>query len=272
MLRTRPREDRETRGDAARRSGPDSARDTWRRPAADTSVTRQRFRRRRLARRWVVLRRVLLALAAVACVVGGVWLVFFSSVLAVSGAEVRGTDVLTSREVARAAEVPVGEPLATADLAAVRARVEDLVAVDSAQVSRDWPDRVRIEVTERTPVAAVSWEGQWRGLDDDGVLFRTWRSRPPGLPRVEMVADTPVEALAGAAGVIAALPADVARRLDHLEVRTVDSITLHLRGGVLVHWGSGEQSADKARVLEVLLRQPARVYDVTAPGRPTLLP
>ncbi len=238
------------------------------RPGGDAS--QDRFRRRQRSRRWRVVRRLLALLTALGLVVTGVWLVFFSSVLAVQGAEVRGTVLLSSADVTRAAQVPVGEPLATADLAAVQARVEDLVAVDAAVVSRAWPDHLRIDVTEREAVAVVSWEGRWRGLDDDGVLFRTYPQKPRDLPRLQIRAATDVEALAEAATVVAALPADVRPRVDFLDVRSIDSIAVHLTDGVVITWGSADQSADKARVLEVLLEQDARVYDVTAPGRPTI--
>ena len=65
------------------------------------------------------------------------------------------------------ADVPLGVPLATVDLAAIEARVEGLAAVGVGEASRAWPDQVRIDVTEREAVAVVSWEGQWRGLDED---------------------------------------------------------------------------------------------------------
>lgn len=236
----------------------------------EVAATRKKFLRRQRARRWLVWRRVL-AVLAVAAVVGGlVWLFFFSTVLAVKGAEVRGVEVLSAAEVEAVADVPLGEPLATVDLTAVEARVEGLAAVSSAEASRAWPDRIRIDVTEREAVAAVSWEGQWRGLDETGVLFRSYPERPVGLPEVLMSAATPVEALAEAAAVVQALPAAILDKVDRLEVESIDRITLELTGGSTVVWGSADESEDKAAVLEVLLRQKARVYDVTAPGRPTI--
>lgn len=233
-------------------------------------VTSRRFERRLRARRWLVWRRVLLGAALLTAVVLAVWLVFFSSVLSVTRAEVRGVDLLTVREVQRAADVPVGVPLATANLAAVQARVEALPEVRSAVVSRSWPDAVRIEVTERTPVAAVAWEGRWRALDSQGVLFRTFTSRPAGLLEVTMRATTPADALAEAARVVGGLPRDVRRRVARVEVRSIDAISLRLRNGAVVHWGSAEDSGKKAEVLRLLLRRGARAYDVTAPGRPTI--
>ena len=229
--------------------------------------------RRRRSRRWRVARRALLALAPVAVAAGLVWLVLFSSVLAVHGVELEGTSVLTAAEVEQVARTPTDVPLATVDLDSVRARVEGLAAVESVEVHRAWPDRVGITVTERTAVAVVSREGVWRGLDRSGVLFRSYPERPAGLPEVTMTATTSVEALAEAGAVVAALPPDLRGRIGSLDVTSVDGIDLHLRAdAATVRWGSAEGSEDKARVLTALMReQPeAAVYDVTAPGRPTV--
>jgi cell division protein FtsQ len=235
-------------------------------------VARQdpRFARRRRARLWLVWRRVLLAAVALGLVAGAVWLVFFSSVLSVRDAEVTGLEVLDRDTVLDVAEVPVGTPLATADLAAVEARVESLAAVRSAEVGRAWPDGVRIEVTEREAVAVVDREGEWRGLDETGVLFRSYPARPEGLPEVRMSAATSVDVLAEAGAVVDSLPAGILAQVEYLDVRSIDGISLRLTGGAVVTWGSADESADKAAVLAVLLRREARVYDVTAPGRPTV--
>lgn len=239
-------------------------------PGESAEVTRRRFLRRRRAQRLRVWRRVLLALAGVGAAAGLVWLVFFSPVLAVTGAEVEGTSFLSDAEVVAAARLPMDVPLARADLDAVEARVESLEGVRSADVGRAWPDKVSIEVTERVPVAVVSWEDRWRALDETGVVFRSYEEKPEGLPEVRVQPATPVEALSEAAAVIAALPDDLLQRVEHLQVGSIDAIDLTLRNGAVVHWGSAELSEKKAEVLAVLLERKGREYDVTAPGRPTL--
>ena len=65
---------------------------------------------------------------------------------------------------------------------------------------------------------------------------------------------------------VGALPADVSRLVDHVAVETVDRVSLVLRDGRTVVWGSADESALKARVTEVLLRQPAKTYDVAFPA------
>jgi cell division protein FtsQ len=236
----------------------------------ETTVrSRRRFARRQWARRWLVWRYVVVALLLVALTAVGLWLVFFSSVLAVHGVEVTGAQTLTATQVRAAAAVPSGEPLARVDLDRVRSRVESLAVVRSADVTREWPDRVLITVRERVAVAVVEIGGQIRGMDATGVVFRDYREAPAGLPHVRTSTDTRSEALQEAARVISALPADLARKVDHVEVETVDQISLVLRDGRTVMWGSAEQSAEKARVIAALLGHPARSYDVSVPGQPT---
>ena len=66
--------------------------------------------------------------------------------------------------------------------------------------------------------------------------------------------------------------ADLARQVDHVEVATVDQISLVLRDGRTVVWGSAEESELKAEVLAPLLSSPGQTYDVSVPGQPTIRP
>lgn len=233
-------------------------------------VARKRFARRQWTRRWLAWRRVLATVVVLGLAAGGVWLLFFSSVLDVADVSVEGTSSLSAREVRRAADVATGLPLARVDLDAVAARVKGLAPIKRVDVSRSWPHTVRVAVVERLPVAVVERDGVVRGLDDRGVLFRRYASRPADLPAVHTGAATGSAPLAEAASVVAMLPDDLAPKVDYVEVATIDTISLRLRNGGTIRWGSADDSASKAKVAEVLLRQKASTYDVSVPGRPTL--
>jgi len=240
--------------------------------APDPAVlrSRRRFARRQWTRRWLTWKPVLAVVLLVALLVGGIWLVFFSSYLAVSGVEVDGVAQLAPADVERAAAVPDGQPLARVDLDRVRTRVQSLAAVKSADVTRQWPDQVLITVVERQPVAVVEIGGQLRGMDADGVVFRSYSKAPAGLPRVQTSASTGTEALREGALVVGSLPRDLASRVDHVDVQTVDEISLELRDGREVEWGSAERSEQKAEVLaDLLTAVDAKHYDVSVPGQPT---
>lgn len=233
------------------------------------ALARRRFARRQWARRWLAWRGGALLLLGLVGAAVLVWLVFFSSALAVSGVSVAGTDVLTPRAVRQAAQVPLGTPLATVDLKAISARVENLPAAARVDVSRSWPDTVRIQVTERRAVAVVDRDGSLRGVDEDGVLFRGYDKRPD-LPLIRTRAGTRSDALAEAAKVAGSLPQRLSARVDYIRVHTVDTIALELHDGRTVRWGSADDSAQKAKVLAVLLKQKASTYDVSVPGQPVI--
>jgi cell division protein FtsQ len=215
---------------------------------------------------------VLVGVLVVALVATGVWLVYFSSVLTVKRVDVDGQHLLSRRQVLAVAKVPEGEQLARVDIDAIAARVRSLAAVRSADVSRKWPDAVQIDIQERVAVAVIEIGGRLRGLDDGGVIFNDYAKAPPGLPRISSTSQTTPEALHEAATVVAALPRELSATADHLEVQTVDQITLVLKDGRVVLWGSSDDSATKAEVLLQLLSQPAQVYDVSVPGQPTTCP
>jgi cell division protein FtsQ len=234
--------------------------------------SRRRFARRQWRRRWLAWRYLLVAVLVVALVVGATWLVYFSDVLTVKRVDIDGNELLTRTQVLTTARVPEGEQLARVDIDAITTRLRSLAAVRSVDVSRKWPDAVQIDIQERVAVAVIEIGGKLRGLDAEGVVFNDYAKAPPGLPRVSSTSQTTPEALMEAATVVAALPRELAAMVDHLEVLTVDQITLVLRDERIVLWGSSDDSATKAEVLLRLLRQPAKVYDVSVPGQPTTCP
>lgn len=237
-----------------------------------TLRSRRRFARRQWRRRWLAWKYVIVLVLVILLLCLGIWAAYFSSWLEVKGVDVQGNGVYVSAtDVRRFADVPIGDPLLTADLGAVRLRVEaNLPAVKSVDVSREWPDRILIKVTERTPVAVVSIGGELRALDQDGTVFWHYDKAPAGLPRVSSVAGTTTDALSEAAQVAAALPPALAQRVDHVEVASVDAISLQLRDGRTIVWGGSADSDVKARVLLALMKTApgAKRYDVSVPGNP----
>jgi cell division protein FtsQ len=234
--------------------------------AAETA----RFARRQWRRRLIALRPVAIVagVLAVASLVG--YAFYFSSWLAARDVAVSGETSLTAKQVIAAAQVDLGTPLARLDLSAIETRVAALPAVADVSVHRSWPHTVSIEVTERTPLAAVMRDGAWWVMDDEGVVFRRTPERDASLPVVQAGAGAGDDALAEAAKVVAALPASVLADVKRLTAHTRDSIELRLKDHSLVRWGSADDTARKAQVLGVLLENvKASVYDVSVPEQPT---
>jgi cell division protein FtsQ len=235
--------------------------------------TRKRFARRQWRRRWLAWRYLVVAAVVVLVAGFGVWAAYFSSWLSVKGLDISGVSgsiTLSKGEVRRAADVPLGGPLLRADLERVRRRVGSLAEVRSVDVSREWPSKIRIQVVERTPVAVIEIGGRLRALDASGVVFSSYGQAPKGLPKVSTPAGTSAAALKQAADVVSALPPTLAAKVDHVQVLSVDEISLALGSGQTVQWGSASDSDIKAEVLAALMkaRPDVRTYDVSVPGQP----
>lgn len=233
------------------------------------SRTRRRFARRQWARRWLTWRYVLVAVLVAGVVGFGVYAVYFSPWLRAEGVKVEGTAMLTDEEVARAARTPTGGALAAVDLDAIAARVGNMDAVESVDVTREWPHHVMIEVVERTPIAVVDAGAGLRYVDRTGAFFGSLSDLPADLPLIVRGGQADTDALAEAAAVVESLDTVVAELVEEVQVDSVDRIELRLTDGRVVRWGSAEQSEEKAEVLLALLSEDAQVYDVSVPGLPT---
>lgn len=235
-----------------------------------TRRSRRRFARRQWRRRWLAWRYVLAVVVVLALVGAGIYAVYFSKWLAVEDVEVSGAQTVAASEIRARSGIDDGEPLIRVDLAGAERRIGALAVVKTVSVTRQWPHGVLISIEERDPIAVVEIGGQLRGMDEDGVVFRSYKQAPPGLPRVETSIGTTSAALKEAAKVVSALPQDLSLQVDHVDVKTVDQISLVLKDGRTVVWGSADQSDTKAEVAETLLATvQAEVYDVSVPSKPT---
>jgi cell division protein FtsQ len=210
-------------------------------------------------------------LAAVAIVAGVAWALLDSRFFVVRHVAVTGTHLVPAAEVRSVAAIPPGTPLIRVNGAAVAHRVDQIRQVESAQVTRDWPNGVTITVTERKPALGVPSGRGYQLIDRDGVAVEFVPQLPRGTPRLELPAG-PVAALRGSPAVSAAtqvlqqLPPWVARRVVAVQAPSATEVTLRLTHHVTVVWGGPDRSAVKAKVLGVLMRTHAHTYDVSAPG------
>jgi cell division protein FtsQ len=227
-----------------------------------------RAQEERSQRRRRQLRRLLIALAALVPTGGLVWLVLFSPFLAVSDVEVAGTARLTPEQVAAAAAVEPVSPLALVDAADVAARVRAaLPPAADVRVRRVWPTTVRLQVTERVPVAGVAREDGVLLVDASGVGFATERGFPSGVPRLELARPAPDDpATTAVLGVLAELPEALRSQIAVLRAGSGSDVDFLLVDGRTVVWGEPGDAATKIAALEPLLRMEGEVFDVSAPG------
>ena len=151
-------------------------------PESDAKFLRTQNRppvRRRVARDRA--RRVLLlvaVLAALAAIGAALWqarefLLHDSRFLVqdASAIAVQGNAAVAATDVQRIFRADVGRSIFSVPLAARKAQIEQLPWVQSATVMRLWPNRLRVSLAERTPVAYVRDGGSVHLMDAEGVVL-----------------------------------------------------------------------------------------------------
>ncbi|WP_163505548.1 cell division protein FtsQ/DivIB [Fodinicola acaciae] len=202
-----------------------------------------------------------------ALVVGvGAWLVYGTNVFDVRTVSVTGAKTVDPAAVVSSSGISRGSALAHVDSSAVRSRLlTALPALSTVSVTLSWPHTVSIEVGERVAVAVVG--PGYREIDSTGVVFRTVPSRPAGLPLLSLKNPGPRDpATLAALTVSASLTPSLRGQLVQISAPTPAAVTLQLTGDRTVLWGDASQSAQKAAVLAVLLKQKGKKYDVSAPS------
>jgi len=235
-------------------------------------VTRRRSRRRLAA---------VTSLAALGCLVVGGWFLLHSSLMSARVVTVVGASHTPRGEVVTAAGLDGRPPLLDVVPGAAETRIEQLPWVLRATVSRQWPDGVRIAVTERTPVAVVaSGTSRWAEVDRSGRVLEIVSTPPTGLPQLA-ISGTPgvsgselgQSARPGLA-VVASLPPAFVAQVVSVDAKTGDQLRLQLTTPISVLLGGPVQLpakySDVASILAHAVLHPGDVIDVTVPGSPVV--
>ncbi len=217
-------------------------------------------------RRWPIVLALVLVTALLA---GAVYVIWFSPVLALRTVTVTGADAELTAQARAAVTEPVGTPLASIDVTAVRDRVAQLDSVDTVSVTRKWPHELVVSVVERVPVATAQANGRWWLLAEDGTPYRPAAVQPADLmpialatpgrgDRASAAALTVLKALQGLPPTLLASVVAIVARSDY-------DVELRLSDGRTVLWGSTADLARKVQVLPAVLAQPGTVFDITDP-------
>jgi len=264
-----------TEGHDADRAGGDAAdaapigmRDVWRaararRKALRAEVRRFTGRQRRRRALWIGASASVGLLALVT--LGAA----YSPLFAVEQVQVVGTSQLKASAVAKALDAQVGKPLPLVDESAVKAALVRFPLVESYTLEARPPHELVVRIVERTPVGVIQGPAGYTLVDAAGVALSTTSSAPAGEPIVS-VPGVHSSAFASLGQVMRALPAAIRRQVTAASATTPDDVTLTLGGTrTQVVWGSADQSALKAMVLEEAMKAkpPASVsaYDVSTP-------
>lgn len=233
---------------------------------------RARLERRRKIRRISITVSIVTVAALLA------WIVWFSGVLAAQSVRVQGLTSMSQDQVTRAAQVPLGTPLARVDVDQIASRVAAMPRVADVHVSRSWPRSITIDVVERRAVVWTRMGRTIRAVDRTGTDFRSYRKAPDGIVEAKVTAAgtkprrDALRAVAAVAHEIWRSDGALAGQIMSITAGSKDSVTLTLTKGRTVAWGSTALGERKLEVLRALLSIEAAKYDVSAPDQPTTTP
>ena len=197
-----------------------------------------------------------------------------SPLLDVEEIQVVGVAPERTAAVERAAGINVGDSIVTFLPGSVAGNVRDLPWVDTVSVTRDFPNTVRIRVTERQPVAWVKAGKRVLVVDHEARVLWRADTAPAGIPELLGAAD-----LAAPGGQIRPLVlATVAEALGpELRARVSSAsledgtLTLQVANGPQIRFGAPRDVRAKARVAAAVLAAlggPASYIDVSVPAAP----
>ncbi|RKR74304.1 FtsQ-type POTRA domain-containing protein [Frondihabitans australicus] len=254
-----------TRASAARRL---ARRAASARRAVERSEVR-RFTRRSRHRRagWIA------AGVVVVVLVGSVTISVFSPLLSLQTIKVEGTSRVSKAAVLDSLHDQIGKPLAMVDFTQVKSDLSDFPLIESYVTETEPPHTLVIKITERQPIASVKISSGYELVDPAGIVIQTSPKQPAGYPVVDIKGATISGSVyRAAAEVLLSLPATLRASVTKVTASTADDVTLNLKTGEQVVWGSADSSTQKAALLTGLIKshkatnpsQPVE-YDVSAP-------
>lgn len=224
-------------------------------------------------------RRIRLWPWVVLAVVSGVGFALHSPWLSLRSIEIVGAVRSDPASRVEAGGVGHGAILVWIDTGALEASIAEDPWVSEARVTRVWPDRLVVEVLERSPAVWIEGQSAWMLVAGDGMVLQGAPTAGGGLLRAAIgtgdhePGERPEDSLWREVVVLAGVLRD----------DIGGTMTLRLQGTELwseafghpVRFGTPVDLADKGRALRALLQQQLPVgatVDVSAPLRPVVVP
>lgn len=239
----------------------------WERRA---QVLQEETRRRRKRWRWVAVPVLVVVLLVV---------VAHTPPLSVSEVRVEGAEKTPDDLVLEAARIRTGSAMLTLDVQAAEGRVAELPWVGEVDVVRGWPDTVRIEVAERTPVAVAQGSDSQALVDASGRVLEPASGTEDGLIVLTGVDELPAagedlpaeadDALAIAERVPDRVPGALAEISVDLDAVIAEGVAGQ---GAVVSFRTGESIDERLVALDTLLKGAdmscVATVDLWIPDRP----
>jgi cell division protein FtsQ len=216
-------------------------------------------------------------LGAITALVLFVLSTMFTPILAVNKITIAGSDKVPEKQIQAALKDYIGKPLPMISSQSVADDLAKFKLIESVSVVSQPPHELKVKIVERTAISVVVEDGVGFLYDPSGVRLGV-ASGSEKLPTIIITGDPKTsKSYTQAIDVLLSLPASLLDKVELIQARTRDNVTMRLRGNAkqTVIWGDSTQSALKSRVLKVLLfRTPARIpatFDVSSPLTPSVI-
>jgi cell division protein FtsQ len=218
--------------------------------------------------------------AIVALLAWGVVAFLRAPMFAVDAVEVDGERHHDDATVLEIARIPASATLWQVPTAEIERRLEADPWISDAKIERDFPDTLRITISERVPIAVVdrggtelwviSSDGHWlgkRSKEDTGLVV----VRGVDSAKVTPGKRTDRAELLNAVRVLEGISPELRERVESVSAPSVEETALKTTDDVEIFIGEATQLADKDRIArEILADQKGAVYiNVRVTDRPT---
>jgi cell division protein FtsQ len=201
----------------------------------------------------------------------------FTPILAVNKISITGLEKVPEKQIQAALKDYIGQPLPMISSQSVAADLAKFKLIESVSVVSQPPHELRVKVVERTAISIVVEDGVGFLYDPSGIRLGVAKGSEK-LPTIIISGDPKTSKnYTQAIDVLLSLPSSLLEKVELIQARTRDNVTMRLRGNAkqTIIWGDSTQSALKSRVLKVLLfRTPARIpatFDVSSPLTPSVI-
>lgn len=180
--------------------------------------------------------------------------------------EVEGNTTIPRADVLSQAGINVGEHILLVNTGEARARLLENSLIQDATIQRVYPDKLRIIIQERQPIAAIAGGGSYAIIDAEGYVISIEKS-PGDLLEVFGMGSTgfQVNQRLGETGdfysnilisVIEALnQAGIAEDMQSLDMTQPLSVNLESKDGYTIHLGQTEDLLDKLANLPAIIQR-----------------
>jgi len=220
-------------------------------------------------------RRVAWATAGGVVVVLGVSILVavYSPLMALRTIEIKGTSRVDDAALRQALSEQIGTPLARLDFGAIKKDIAGFPLIESYVTEEEPPNTLVVTVTERSPVVAVKTGDSFSLVDPAGIVVQSSPTQPDTMPLADIgSAKLGSSVFRTMTEVVLALPSTVRAQVSGVSATTADDVTLTMKDGSRVVWGSPDESDAKAALLDALVKDHASrdpntavEYDVSAP-------